>query len=231
MTGKFPPRRGERNLALVLAVALGFVTAGLALFTLAQDTAVPVSVVRVASAPVYDEIPLSGTVVARRFVRVSPRVEGYIQRVLVDAGDEVAAGDVILELDKELAGIELERIRAALGEARIRYEETVRQRNEAKQLVSKNHIAGTEVATAEAEVAINRAGVERLSAELRRQQAILNRHTIDAPFAGVVAAKLVEIDQRAYKQNSGVAHRVSHCVSETAITLDLRGHVRCNPRK
>ena len=36
---------------------------------------------------------------------------------------------------------------------------------------------------------------------------------------------------RAYKQNSGVAHRVSHCVSETAITLDLRGHVRCNPRK
>ena len=44
--------------------------------------------------------------------------------------------------------------------------------------------------------------------------------TNDAPFI-----------LRAYKQNSGVAHRVSHCVSETAITLDLRGHVRCNPRK
>ena len=45
------------------------------------------------------------------------------------------------------------------------------------------------------------------------------------------AGRWLGIKQRAYKQNSGVAHRVSHCVSETAITLDLRGHVRCNPRK
>ena len=161
----------------------------------AQPAAVPVSVAWVRSASVQDEIPLSGTVAARRFVRVSPRVEGYVQRIVVDAGDEVAVGDVLVELDKELAGIEVATAVSALKEARIRYVEALRQRDEAVQLMSKNHIADTEVATAEAEVAIYGAGVERLSSRARREQEILARHTITAPFAGVVAAKLVEVGQ------------------------------------
>ena len=132
---------------------------------------------------------------ARRFVRLSSRVEGYVQRIVVGAGDEVAAGDVIVELDKALAHIALASVNSTLKEAQIRYQDAIRQRDEVVQLVSKSHIADTEVASAEAAVAISSAGVERLAAALRREQEILSRHTITAPFAGVVAAKLVEIGQ------------------------------------
>lgn len=179
----------------VRAVGLGLVTAFVAVPGLSQPSAVPVSVVRVQSAPVHDEIPLSGTVVARRFVRMSPRVAGYIRRVVVEAGDEVGAGDVIIELDDKLAVIELATVKSALEEAKIRYSEAVRLRDEALQLVSKNHIAGTEVATAQAQVAIVGVGVTRLSAQLRREQEIFNQHTVTAPFAGVIAVKLVEMGQ------------------------------------
>ena len=70
-----------------------------------------------------------------------------------------------------------------------------RQRDEMVQLVAKKHIAGTDVATAEAEVAIQVAGLERLRAEHSHQQELLRRHSVNAPFAGVVSAKLVEIGQ------------------------------------
>ena len=187
--------RGSRTGGLPLIIGSTLTSLLLVSYAFAQPAAVPVSVAWVRSAPVQDEIPLSGTVVARRFVRVSPRVEGYVEQIVVDAGDEVTAGAVIVELDKKLAGIEVATVISDLKEARIRYDEVVRQRDEAVQLVSKNHIADTEVAAAEANVAIYAAGVERLSSQLRREQEILARHTITAPFAGVVAAKLVEVGQ------------------------------------
>ena len=71
----------------------------------------------------------------------------------------------------------------------------MRQRDEAIQLVNKNHIAGTEVANAQAQVAILGAGVTRLTAEFSRQEEILRRHKVLAPFSGVVSTKFVEIGQ------------------------------------
>ena len=62
------------------------------LFAVAQEAAIPVRVVRVSSTSVHDEVPLSGTVAARRASRLSPRVEGYVHQILVDAGDEVEIG-------------------------------------------------------------------------------------------------------------------------------------------
>ena len=189
-----------------------------------QTGGVPVSIAQVERAPVHDDIPLSGTVVERRFVRMSPRVAGYIRRVLVDAGDEVEAGDVIVELDDKLAAIELETVKLALEEEKIRYDESVRLRDEAMQLVSKNHIAGSEVASAQAQVAIYGSGVERLTNQLRRERELLNQHTVTAPFAGVVAAKLVEIGQwvetsTALVELSEIAHlRVEASVPQAYFT-------------
>ena len=162
---------------------------------MAQDSAVPVTVVQVRVAAVHDEIPLSGTVATQRSVELSPRVSGYVEEVLVDAGDEVETGAVIVTLDRRLAEIELSRVQAARAEAKARSDEARRQLGEVLQLAEKQHVAGTTVASAKAEVAIQDAALRRLDADIVRSRELLRRHTIVAPFAGVISSKLVEVGQ------------------------------------
>ncbi|MGI9302292.1 MAG: efflux RND transporter periplasmic adaptor subunit [Gammaproteobacteria bacterium] len=161
----------------------------------AQDGPTPVNTVEVATAPLHEEIPLTGSVTARRVSRLSPKVEGFVDEVLVDEGDMVSADDELVRLDPVMAEIDLSRVQAQLDEARARLKDARRQRREARELVKKQHIASTDYESTIAQVEINSAAQQRLQAELRRQQELLARHSIYAPFDGVVSEKLIEIGQ------------------------------------
>ena len=162
---------------------------------LAQDQPIPVSVVVVEMAPVYDEIPLTGSVTARRVSRISPRVEGFVLEMLADEGDQVEAGASLAGLDPVLAEIGLERVKAQVAEANAELSEARRQRDEASELLKKKHISQTSFESRQAEVKIKSAVLSRLQAELRRQGEILDRHAITAPFSGVLTVKQVEVGQ------------------------------------
>ena len=161
----------------------------------AQDTVTPVSVVTAITGSLEEEVPLTGTVTSIRTSQISPKEEGYIESLLVDEGDIVKKGDPILHFDRQLADTEIARVSAQLAEAKARVKEYERQRNEAAELVKKKSIASTVYEAAAAQVEINAAVVKRLEAELNRQQIIANRHTLYAPFDGVITAKMVEIGQ------------------------------------
>ncbi|MEX2523675.1 MAG: efflux RND transporter periplasmic adaptor subunit [Gammaproteobacteria bacterium] len=161
----------------------------------AAEKPVPVTVVKAVKAPVYDDIPLTGTVESRRVSRLSPKLSGYVAEVLVDDGDVVSAGDPLLHLDPVMAEIELNRIRAEIREAEVRLAEAKRQHNEASELVEKKHIPATNYEALVSEVAIAEAVLQRLQTDLERQRETLRRHTIRAPYNGVIGEKLVEAGQ------------------------------------
>ena len=69
-------------------------------------------------------------------MQISPKEAGYIEVLRVDESDIVNKGDVILEMDRQLAELEVARVRAQLNEARARQSELERQRDEAETLVS-----------------------------------------------------------------------------------------------
>ena len=181
---------GNLLLRLSALLVLGIAVSG---GVRSQEELVPVSVARVLRTDVHDELPLSGTVSAWRASYLSARVEGFISRLLVFEGDEVNAGDAMLELDPTMAKIDVARVEAELEEARVRYVEAVRQRDEVMQLMEKKHVAGTIAARAESDVALYAAGLQRLRVELRREQELMARHVVVAPFSGVVSEKLVEV--------------------------------------
>lgn len=161
----------------------------------AAEKPVPVDIVRAVRAPVYEDVPLSGTVESRRVSRISPKLSGYVAEVLVDDGDEVDEGRALLRLDPVMAGIELERIHAEIREAEARLAEAKRQRDEAEELVEKKHIPSTDYEARVSEVAIAEAVLQRLQTDLQRQRETLQRHTIRAPYTGVIGEKLVEAGQ------------------------------------
>jgi RND family efflux transporter MFP subunit len=160
----------------------------------AQD-AVPVVVVAPRSAQVTDELRLTGTLTAERSARLSPRVDGLVARVRVDAGDRVRAGAPLLELDSTVASLALDRARAGTAEARARSEEAARLAAEARRLVAEKHLPQTELARREAEAKLAAASLAASEASEREQAELLRRHVVPAPFTGVVARRLVDVGE------------------------------------
>jgi len=161
----------------------------------AEEVGLPVTVVDVTLGTMVEEIPLTGTLMPIRRTRIASRQSGIVEVLNFDEGDSVKQGDVIARIDNELAKIELARADALYEEARARYREAERQRDEAAELVDKKHISTTTYESRIAEVEINAAVVQRLKTDVERQTEILRRHTVYAPFGGVVTAKLTEIGQ------------------------------------
>ncbi|NKB37393.1 MAG: efflux RND transporter periplasmic adaptor subunit [Gammaproteobacteria bacterium] len=164
-------------------------------YSLAEDRLTPVSVAKVEIAPIYDEIPLTGSVTARRIARISPRVEGFLSQMLADEGDEVETGKTLAQLDSVLAEIGLSTVQARVAEALAELDEARRQRDEAKELLHKKHISPTSFEARQAEVSIKSAVLSRLRSELEQQREIFDRHLVSAPFSGVISKKEVEIGQ------------------------------------
>lgn len=161
----------------------------------AAENATPVSIITAKTGQIREEIPLTGTVNSIRTVQVSAKEAGYVEAMLVDEGDKVNQGDVLMKLDRQLAELEVARVQAQIVEARARQKELERQRDEAAELLKKKHVAPTTYEEAKSNVEINKAVIQRLETELRRQRVIAERHQVIAPFSGVITEKLVEVGQ------------------------------------
>jgi RND family efflux transporter MFP subunit len=142
--------------------------------------------------PVFDEIPLSGTVTSPRAAKLSTEVSGLVKTIVVDAGDRVKTGDVLLTLDPELGELELEAARAVTEQARQELADAGRRLADAKKLANRQVISTNELQSLEAEVRVDTAAVRRYMAEQQRQEARMRRHRLLAPFTGVISRKSAE---------------------------------------
>ena len=149
----------------------------------------PVMVAVVENAQLGDQLRLTGTVTSERTASLSPRVSGLVERVYVDAGDRVKAGKALIQLDATMAKLALERTGAAVQEARAQLSEQQRLYSEAKELYERGLIPETRMHAAEASQRVAAARVARLKAEQKEQREVVRRHTLVAPFGGVVGRR------------------------------------------
>lgn len=149
----------------------------------------PVMVAVVESAQLGDRMRLTGTVTSERTASLSPRVSGLVERVYVDAGDRVKPGKALIQLDATMAKLALERTGAAVQEARAQLSEQQRLFGEAKEMFERGLIPETRMHAAEASQRVAAARVAKLVAERKEQREIVRRHTIVAPFGGVVGSR------------------------------------------
>jgi RND family efflux transporter MFP subunit len=154
-----------------------------------------VRVAPVLLAPIIEQLPLSGTVISPRQSNVAPQESGLVERIMVDEGDRVEAGDIMLELDAGLTRLQLRQLAARQEEARLLYQDAQRLANEGRRLVGERNISRSEYESRLAGEAASEQRLLQLAAEAEMQQLRLERHTLRAPFAGVVARKMTEIGQ------------------------------------
>src|SRR5690606_31773787 len=161
----------------------------------ANDPA-PVAVTTPITATAAETLRLSGSLSAERHASLSPRADGLVTEVLVDAGSRVEAGDVLLRLDPAIATLARDEARAASAEARARLAEARRLADEARRLRESNHISATEAAAREAALA---------------------RHQLTAPFGGVISARHSEAGEWVNRGDT-----VLELVALDPVRLDVR---------
>jgi HlyD family secretion protein len=149
------------------------------------------------------QVSATGTLAPLTQVDVSTELSGVVRLVAVDENQRVAAGDVLAVLDTGRIEAQIERAEANVAaaaarvlDAEVTLTETRQALARAEQLSSRGMVADQALETAKAAfdradsaVAIARANQDIAEAELKLQQADLDKSTIYAPIDGIVLTR------------------------------------------
>jgi RND family efflux transporter MFP subunit len=150
---------------------------------------------------------LPGDVEALEETAVYSRTNGYLKRWLVDIGDEVQSGQLLVEIDTPEIDQELQHAKATLGQLRARLltaEANARLAHitldRYEKLLGSKTITGQEFDERQATYATASSTVEAAKADVEAGEASVQRLTetqafskIYAPFAGIITTRTTEV--------------------------------------
>lgn len=185
--------------ALIVAAVLAAAVAALWWST---RTRVVYTTEPVARTDIEASVTAIGTLQPRRYVDVGAQVSGQITRLKVAAGDTVAKGDLLVEIDPSVqratvdAGhAQLAGLRAQLAEQQAHHRLAGQQLERQKQLSADEATRLEDLQNAEAEFAATAARIANLKAQIDQTQATLQADVarlgytrIYAPMAGTVVS-------------------------------------------
>lgn len=149
---------------------------------------------------------LPGTVSPLEEAAIRTRANGYVRQRLVDIGDKVEAGALLVEIDTPELDRQLEQARAQLAQAQAALTHAKATRDYAKSsLERREKLAPTgvtsqdeveksraEAAIAEANVGVAQATLDAQNANVRRLMQEKSFARVVAPFAGTVVSRSVD---------------------------------------
>lgn len=200
----------------IAAISFGASISMVSLWTQAQDS-VPVSVATPQEQGLSEQLQLSGSLTAQHNANLSSRTAGLVAEMLVDAGSVVRQGQPLLKLDNALANHQLAQQRAAVNAAEVLQTERQRLVTEAEQLTAQQLFPQTELALRRAALAEAQAMHQQAKASFQQQQEIVSRHTLTAPFSGVIAQRSTEVGEWV-----ALGTPVLQLVSLTPLLLDVQ---------
>lgn len=127
-----------------------------------------------------------GDINALRNVEIRARVQGYLDHIYVDEGDQVKAGQALFRINDEEYQAELARAKANLSTMTAEALAEQLEMNRLKLLVDKNVLSKTEWDLATARHQAAQAKVEEAKSAVSRASIMLSHTLIRAPFDGVI---------------------------------------------
>jgi RND family efflux transporter MFP subunit len=162
----------------------------------AGPQAVGVDVVELRRAPIERTTEYIATVKSRRSTTLQPMVDGFVTSISARSGDNVEAGDPILEIDasRQRASVaSLESLRAA-RQADLSYARREAEREQA--LYEAGAASAKDAEQAQTELETAQAQLQAVEEQLREQKVQLGYYEVAAPTAGVVGDVPVRVGDR-----------------------------------
>jgi len=168
-------------------------------------------------------ITLTGRTAPAEQAVVASRASGVAEKRLVDIGDKVAAGDVLLLIEAPEVDQELARAKATVEQTRARLDLARVNAGRAETLVKQGHVSEQQrdERTANERVAV--ADLTAAEAEVHRLTEVKGFLTLRAPFAGTIVARAVERGDRVAasdSQPSAPLFRIAR-LDELRVELDI----------
>lgn len=200
----------KKRLGLVAGAALATaVAAGAVLRAQGGDDGIHVELSPARRATVVQTVLATGRIQPMTQVKVSADVSAKITRLLVEEGQWVEAGDLLLELDRERYVAAVDQTRANLGAAtagsRLARENMVKaekDRERSRELYSRELESQATMDSVHAAAEVEKAryasavdGIEQARAAVRRAEDDLAKTTIYAPMSGTVSRLNKEVGE------------------------------------
>jgi multidrug efflux system membrane fusion protein len=223
-------------MVLSLVLAAGF-WGGCAKKKSARNVRVPVRVATTAEQPMPFVLTSVGTVEALRTAAVGSQVGGVVTRIAFREGDEVRAGQVLIQLDPRPFRAALDQAAATLARDRARAETARLDAERSKRLFEENVLSAAEWDQKRAEAEALAATVRADSATVANARLNLEYSSIRAPISGRTGRLVVNVGDyvRAATSEPLVTivepHpiRVRFTIPEREVPL-LQRHLRAGPR-
>ncbi len=148
----------------------------------------PVAAVEIQPRDLSRQLSLSGTVEPRVTVRLAARTSGAVEQVLVEAGDEVEKGQLLVRLDISEARAELARARAELESARLEH-------RRAQELRERGVVSAAQYENA-------RVALQVAESELALWQTRVEFGSVHSPLQAVVSERYIEPGEAVQAQST-----------------------------
>jgi membrane fusion protein (multidrug efflux system) len=203
-TFQFAVRSPQSAVGLLVVIASLLVVAGCdsahseAAKTPEQNTAPAPLTVQVAK-PAWRTVQRTalgqGALFAKESVILSNKVPGYVNKVLVDFGDKVKAGQVLAEMEREELELQVDAADSAVKQARATYIRAQGEYERAQQLFAEQIIPPQRRDAAEAEYKVAQAVVHSAEKSLALTQKRLRDTRVISPVDGFVQQRFVNVGE------------------------------------
>ncbi|MER0237938.1 efflux RND transporter periplasmic adaptor subunit [Fulvimarina sp. MAC8] len=140
---------------------------------------------------VGDEFEFIGRIEAIENVTLQARVNGFIEEVFFEGGDEVSVGDRLFKIEDDQYQASLDSAEAQLAGAEAQLAEAERALQRAEELIDSGTIPQAELDNARATFESAEASRLQAQADVRQAQLNLDYTSIEAPIDGVISAPMI----------------------------------------
>jgi HlyD family secretion protein len=159
------------------------------------DPPAPAATAKVEAATIERIVVATGTIEPAKEVEVRPRIPGIIDRILVKEGESVVAGQLLVEIERELLEAQVQEAAAELEAARVERHYALLDLERARELKSGGVVSSQKLDEALARSENAAAGVARSEARLRTLRTQLSYARVTSSLAGRVLDIPVEEGQ------------------------------------
>lgn len=198
-----------------------------------SDTARPVDIDKIAYRDIKSSVLASGHLLYQEQVLLSPEVIGKVSTVYVKEGQQVAKGDLLLQLDDQSYRAELAQQEAAVKQQRIAIEQQqlnlANQENQSKRKTELHRMkmisdaviddARFAVEAAKIELRNSRSRLEQVEAILKQSKERLAKTTVRAPIGGTITALDIKVGETAVASQVSIAGSSLMTIANTATMM------------
>lgn len=175
--------------------AVPLLASSLALFACGGAPPPEIKTAQAETAQIERIVVATGTIEPAKEVEVRPRIPGIVDRILVKEGDQVVAGQLLVEIERELLEAQAQEAAAELDAAKVELHYAEIDLSRARELEQSGAVSSQKLDEERARSENARAGVARAEARLRTLRTQLSYARVLSPLAGRVLDIPVEEGQ------------------------------------